>query len=110
MGLGEAPDATSIFAGLNRRLTGFGVPTWRIGANTVEPVASAAFVLALVFFGLPGLVLAVVIFFIIKLSQQGAGGQGGARGGLAGLMNRLGLGGDNANPVNPTGGRRLGQS
>ncbi|XP_070544323.1 protein FAM241B-like [Ptychodera flava] len=63
----------SIFDNLNQRLLDAGVPRWNLGSYVVEPIASVGMLLALLFFGLQGLLFAGLIFFVVKWSQQNQG-------------------------------------
>ena len=72
-----------MFDGLNQRLIGYGFPRFNIGHHTIEPIVSVGFILAGLFLGLPGLLLAAFLFFVSKMSSGGGlagffgvGGQG----------------------------------
>jgi len=60
----------SVFDGLNTRLSGYGVPRFNIGSHTVEPIVLVGFILAGLLLGLPGLLLAAILFFVSKISTS----------------------------------------
>ena len=60
----------SIFDQLNNRLVSAGFPRWNLGQNVVEPIVSVALILALVLFGLQGVLLVGVAWFIMQQSRQ----------------------------------------
>jgi len=60
----------SIFDQLNNRLISAGFPRWNLGQNVVEPIASVALILALVLFGIQGVLLVGVVWFIMQQSRQ----------------------------------------
>lgn len=64
--------STSVFGGLNQRLTAAGVPTWHIGTYSVEPVVSLGFLLSFLLAGFRGLLFSAVLFFVVKYSRFGA--------------------------------------
>ena len=67
---GEAPaGGLGVFSELNTRLLNAGFPRWNVGQNVVEPVASVALILALIFFGLRGVLLVGLVWFLIRQSQ-----------------------------------------
>lgn len=94
----------SVFDGLNQRLVDYGFPRFNIGAHTVEPIVSVGFILAGLLLGLPGLLLAVILFFVSKMSAAG-GGLASFFGGDAGQDQ----GGPRSRPPQG-GGQRLGRS
>lgn len=67
-----AAESTSVFDGLNQRLTAAGVPTWHIGTYSVEPVVSLGFLLSFLLAGFRGLLFSAVLFFVVKYSRFGA--------------------------------------
>ena len=60
----------SIFDQLNNRLISAGFPRWNLGQNVVEPIVSVALILALVLFGIQGVLLVGVAWFIMQQSRQ----------------------------------------
>ena len=60
----------SIFDQLNNRLISAGFPRWNLGQNVVEPIVSVALILALVLFGIQGVLLVGVVWFIMQQSRQ----------------------------------------
>ncbi|KAL8597431.1 hypothetical protein ACOMHN_050929 [Nucella lapillus] len=109
----------SVFNTVNHKLLALGIPRFTVGQFTFEPIVSIGFLLAGVFFGLPGLIFAAVLFIVSKISQPGGnpftgggqqggnGGQqpgGGGGGGFGGGGGGLGGGGGGG------GGYRLGRS
>ncbi|XP_045214195.2 protein FAM241B-like [Mercenaria mercenaria] len=63
----------SVFDGLNQRLVDYGFPRFNVGSHTVEPIVTVGFILAGLLLGLPGLLLAAVLFFVSKMSTTGGG-------------------------------------
>ena len=59
----------SIFDQLNNKLIAAGFPRWNLGQHVVEPIHSAALILALFFFGLRGILFVGLIWFLLKQSQ-----------------------------------------
>lgn len=62
-----------MFDGLNQRLITAGFPRFNLGPHTIEPIVSVGFILAGLLLGLPGLLLAAVLFFVSKMSAPGGG-------------------------------------
>lgn len=60
----------SIFDQLNNRLISAGFPRWNLGQNVVEPIVSVALILALVLFGIQGVLLVGVVWFIMQSRQR----------------------------------------
>lgn len=60
----------SIFDQLNNRLVSAGFPRWNLGQYVVEPIVSVALILALVLFGIQGVLLVGVVWFIMQQSRQ----------------------------------------
>ncbi|KAJ7372798.1 hypothetical protein OS493_016717 [Desmophyllum pertusum] len=60
----------SIFDQLNNRLISAGFPRWNLGQNIVEPIVSVALIIALVLFGIQGVLLVGVAWFIMQQSRQ----------------------------------------
>ena len=100
----------SVFQMINQKLLALGIPRFTFGRFILEPVVTIGFLLAGIFFGIPGLIFAGVLFLVSVISQPGGnpftrgrqahqgaqrpGGDGGGGGGG-------GFGG--------TGGHRLGR-
>lgn len=61
----------SIIDQFNNRLIAAGFPRWNLGQNVVEPIVSVMLILALVFFGLKGVLMVGVVWFLLNQ----AGGQ-----------------------------------
>lgn len=102
-GGGGARQQFSVFDGLNQRLIAYGFPRFSIGTHTVEPIVLVGFILAGLLLGLPGLLLAAVLFFVSKMSTSG--------GGLASFFGGDGQGQGGARSSPPQGGgQRLGRS
>jgi hypothetical protein len=102
----------SIFDSLNQRLLNMGLPRFTVGPWTIEPIVTVGFLLAAIFFGLPGIIFAGVLFVVSKISQPGGNpftdrgqqaGGGNTPGGDGGGGGRSGFGGGG-------GGYRLGRS
>ncbi|XP_050394687.1 protein FAM241B [Patella vulgata] len=103
----------SIFDSLNQRLLALGLPRWNAGPYVIEPIVSVAFLLAGLFLGIPGLLMGLVLFGVVKLSQSG---------GIPGQDLIFGLGrnqnqntnhrnpGNNRKPRGGGGGHRLGRT
>ncbi|XP_060068631.1 protein FAM241B-like [Ylistrum balloti] len=76
----------SIFEMANQKLLGLGIPCWNLGQYTVQPIVTVGCLIALMVFGLPGIIFAAVLFFVVNWSQQNVGhqnahgGQGQPRG------------------------------
>ncbi|WAQ97293.1 F241B-like protein [Mya arenaria] len=92
----------SVFDGLNERLAGYGVPRFNIGAHTVEPIVLVGFVLAGLLLGLPGLLLAAILFVISKISTTD--------GGISSFFGGQGGQGQGRPRPSQSGGNRLGNS
>ena len=116
--MGGQGQQVSVFEMLNQRLLALGIPRFSVGQFTFEPIVSVGFLLAGIFFGLPGLIFAGLLFVVSKISQPGGnpftgggptqqgqaggnqpGGGGGGGGGFGGGGFRGG-----------SGGHRLGRS
>lgn len=93
----------SMFEGLNQRLVAMGCPRFNIGSHTVEPIVSVGFLLAGLFLGLPGLLLAAMLFFLSKISTT--------PGGINSFFGSGNSGGRNQGPTSDSqGGYRLGNT
>ncbi|XP_002738922.1 protein FAM241B-like [Saccoglossus kowalevskii] len=57
----------------NQKLLDAGFPRWNLGPYVVEPIATVGMLLAMMFFGLQGLLFAGLLFFAVKWSQQTQG-------------------------------------
>ncbi|XP_060591603.1 protein FAM241B-like isoform X2 [Ruditapes philippinarum] len=109
-GGGEGGQQASVFDGLNQRLVDYGFPRFNIGSHTVEPIVSVGFILAGLLLGLPGLLLAAVLFFVSKISTSG-GGLASFFGGGGEDQGSRGQGGPRSRTRSPEGeGNRLGRS
>ena len=62
----------SPFQGINQKLSELGLRPWNIGDNVVEPIFIVALILALVFYGFPGLVVVGVIWFVFGRTPRQA--------------------------------------
>ncbi|XP_033756093.1 protein FAM241B-like [Pecten maximus] len=60
----------SIFEIANQKLQGLGIPSWNLGQYTVQPIVTVGCLIALMVFGLPGIIFAAVLFFVVNWSQQ----------------------------------------
>ncbi|XP_022109060.1 uncharacterized protein C10orf35-like [Acanthaster planci] len=69
----------SIFDTLNQRLLNLGIPCFNLGPYAIQPIVTVGFLLAMLLFGLPGLLFAGILFAVVKLSG-GAGGGGSGSG------------------------------
>jgi len=83
-------ESVTIFDLINSRMLEAGFPRLSLGPYSVDPIAVVGTCIALLLFGLPGLVLSLGLFLAVKFSQQGipsiadftgGGGAGGAAGG-----------------------------
>ncbi|XP_069123723.1 LOW QUALITY PROTEIN: protein FAM241B-like [Argopecten irradians] len=70
----------SIFEIANQKLLGLGIPSWNLGQYTVQPIVTVGCLIALMIFGLPGIIFAAVLFFVVNWSQQSSGPQNVPRG------------------------------
>ncbi|KXJ09579.1 uncharacterized protein FAM241B [Exaiptasia diaphana] len=61
----------SIIDQFNNKLLAAGFPRWNLGQNVVEPIVSVMLILALVFFGLKGVLMVGLVWFFLNQ----AGGQ-----------------------------------
>ena len=66
----------SMFDEWNQKLLQLGIPRWNIGDHVVEPLQTACAVFVLLFFGLQGLLLMGLLYFVVKMSQQTRGRRG----------------------------------
>lgn len=62
----------NIFQALNQRLTAFGIPSFNLGSIVIEPIVSVGLLIALLVFGLNGLILGLILFFVCRWSTHGA--------------------------------------
>ena len=84
---GSRVESVTVFDLLNERMIDAGFPRLHLGPYPVEPVAVVGTCFALMLFGLPGLILSLVLFFVVKFSRHGVpslndligGGRGGER-------------------------------
>ena len=70
---------SSVFDTLNQKLLDAGIPRWNLGSYVIEPIVTIGFLLALLIFGLPGIIFGGLLFAVSKWSQTG--GEGGSSGG-----------------------------
>ncbi|KAL3877230.1 hypothetical protein ACJMK2_034966 [Sinanodonta woodiana] len=101
----------SIFDSLNQRLLQMGIPRWNLGPYTVEPIATVGVILAGLLLGLQGLLLAAILFLVVKWSQSNNGWRsifGGPQGGNQGQDQ--GGRGQRGPGFSGGGGYRLGRS
>ncbi|XP_071808589.1 protein FAM241B-like [Asterias amurensis] len=77
----------SVFQSLNQRLIGLGIPSFNIGTYRIEPLVTVGFLLAMLFFGLPGLLFAGLLFGVVIMSG-GGGDNDGDSGGGSGAQHR----------------------
>lgn len=59
----------SIFEVMNQKLLSLGVPRWNFGEHVIEPIVLVGFLLAMLLFGLRGLIMGVLLFAVVKMSQ-----------------------------------------
>lgn len=101
----------NIFQSLNQRLLAYGIPQWTLGDIVIEPLVLVGLILALIFFGIHGLIFGLVLFVISHWSTHGAPDfvsrfLGGGRGGGG----NQGRGGNSNQPQGRAGGGyRLGR-
>ncbi|XP_057308932.1 protein FAM241B-like [Hydractinia symbiolongicarpus] len=67
-GVRQDPNQPPLVA-INNRLRGFGIPDFNVGGHVIEPLFSVAGVLALVFWGLPGLLIVAVVWYVMTRQQ-----------------------------------------
>ena len=99
----QATHNVSIFQTLNQRLIDLGIPHFDVGVYRLEPIVIVAFLLAMLLFGLPGLLFAGILFGVVMLS----GGVGGGDGGDSGGSRRGSMGGGDRGQRRHRGGRTL---
>ncbi len=76
----------SVFQSLNQRLIGLGIPSFNIASYRIEPIVTVGFLLTMLFFGLPGLVFAALLFGVVMMS--GGGDNNGDSGSGNGAQHR----------------------
>lgn len=89
-------ESVTVFDLVNARMLEAGFPRLNLGPYSVDPIAVVGTCLALMLFGLPGLVLSLGLFLAVKFSNHGipsiadftGGGEGGARGGTGRVAQR----------------------
>lgn len=81
--IGQGDGQVSVFTLINQKLLELGIPRFSVGPYTVEPIALVGMILALLLFGLPGLLFGGVLFLVVMSSQTAApaGNQRRAAGG-----------------------------
>ncbi|EDO33771.1 predicted protein [Nematostella vectensis] len=62
--------AGSMFDQFNNKLIELGFPRWNIGDNVVEPIVSVALLLALVFFGIKGVLMVAVVCYLLRQAHR----------------------------------------
>jgi len=104
---GVQTESVTVFDLINARMLGAGFPRLNLGPYSVDPIAVVGTCIALLLFGLPGLVLSLGLFLAVKFSSHGipsiadfTGGGGGAAGG------RGAAGGGGAERIQRSNGRR----
>lgn len=58
----------SIFEIINQKLLDLGIPRWNFGEH-VEPIVILGFLIAMLFFGLRGLLFGGLLYAVVKMSQ-----------------------------------------
>jgi len=66
----------SIIDQVNNKLLSAGFPRWNLGQNVIEPIVSVALLLALIFFGVKGLLMVGVVWFLLNQANQHQAHQG----------------------------------
>eukprot|EP00794_Sanderia_malayensis_P012299 gene12299-13567_t len=61
----------SPFQGINNKLMEMGLQPWNVGAYVIEPIFTVAFLLALVFYGIKGLIIVGVVWFLFQRHNAG---------------------------------------
>ena len=64
-------ESVTIFDLINEKMLEAGFPRLSLGPYSVEPIAVIGTCFALLLFGLPGLLLSLVLFFVVKFSRHG---------------------------------------
>uniref|UniRef100_A0A0B7AFY7 DUF4605 domain-containing protein n=1 Tax=Arion vulgaris TaxID=1028688 RepID=A0A0B7AFY7_9EUPU len=64
----------NIFQSLNQRLIAFGIPRFNVGDIAVEPIVTIGMLIALLVFGIHGLILGIILFAVSRWSTHGAPG------------------------------------
>lgn len=59
----------SIFEIINQKLLDLGIPRWNFGEHVVEPIVIVGFLIAMLFFGLRGLLFGGLLYAVVKMSQ-----------------------------------------
>ena len=69
----------SIFTVFNQKLLDAGIPRFNLGSTIgdIEPIVTVGFLLAMLLFGLPGLLFGAILFAVCKVSMGGGQGQQG---------------------------------
>ena len=68
---GGRMESVTIFDLANEKMIEAGFPRLNLGPYSVEPIAVVGTCFALLLFGLPGLLLALGLFFVVKFSRHG---------------------------------------
>ena len=99
--MGAAGGVSSFFTNLNQRLLDAGLPRWNLGSYPVEPIMTVGTLLAVMFFGLAGLLMAAFLFFVTNM-----GGATGSATGTTQPTNTPGGGSSGHSSGNPSSGNR----
>jgi len=67
----QRSEGVTLFDLMNDKLLEAGIPRLQLGAYDVEPIAAVGTCLALLLFGLNGLILSLVLFLVVKFSRHG---------------------------------------
>lgn len=60
----DLPQPRSPFSQFSAWLRGFGIPDINLGGHIIEPAISAAFVISIVLFGIQGLVIVGLLYYV----------------------------------------------
>jgi len=66
-----AVESITVFDLINEKMIEAGFPRLNLGPYPVEPIAVVGTCFALLLFGLPGLILSLGLFFVVKFSRHG---------------------------------------
>ena len=102
--VGQPP--LNLFHTVNQRLIALGMPSFSIGHVSIEPIMYVGLLLAGLLFGLPGLAITSVVFYILMNHGNGSGISFWAPGRASSRRDV----GNNFRPINKSSGRRLGGS
>ena len=96
---GVQTESVTVFDLINARMLGAGFPRLNLGPYSVDPIAVVGTCIALLLFGLPGLVLSLGLFLAVKFSSHGIPSIADFTGGGA-------AGGGGAERIQRSNGRR----